>query len=503
MCDPMASTLDLGNGLAMALSAVSSGAEVGAGISARQDIPKGHKVALKDYAEGDVILKFGQPIGITTTPIGAGDWIHSHNLAFQADMTGYETEIAAPTPEPLEDFDPHFMGYHRPDGRVGTRNFVGIISTVNCSSHVCRQVAERANAELLELFPNIDGFVPITHRSGCGMAGHGDAFALLQRTLNGYLSHPNFGAVMVIGLGCEVNQVMAYRLTHGEAETRPVMTVQQVGGTQQTIDLALQKLRLLCEKLEQGERRQKAGLEHLLVGLQCGGSDGLSGVTANPALGRAVDLLVAKGGSAILSETPEIFGAEHLLTARSSPEVASEIMDCVKWWRDHTEQFGVSVDNNPSPGNKAGGLTTILEKSLGAISKSGTSPIMAFYPYAEKVIEKGLVFMDSPGYDPASATGQIAGGANLIVFTTGRGSCFGSRPAPCLKLASSTTLYQHMQDDMDINCGVIADGTVSLDNLGRQILKVIIDCASGKPSKSELFGYGNDEFVPWQYGPTL
>jgi len=251
-------------------------------------------------------------------------------------------------------------------------------------------------------------------------------------------------------------------------------------------------------------RRQPAAARHITVGLQCGGSDGYSGISANPALGAAVDLLVRHGGSAILSETPEIYGAEHLLTRRAvSREVGEKLIQRIKWWEDYTRRNGNEMNNNPSHGNKAGGLTTILEKSLGAVAKGGTTNLVDVYEYAQPVTAKGFVYMDTPGYDPVSATGQVAGGANMICFTTGRGSAYGCKPAPSLKLATNTALFEHQEEDMDINCGTIVDGKETVEQVGRRFFDLILETASGKKTKSELFGYGEDEFAPWIVGATM
>lgn len=490
--------LPLGKQLGLSLADFHKEDQLDSGLTITQDIPKGHKVALIPIKSGEMITKFGQSIGQATQDIQPGNWVHSHNLAFYPGQL--INKMPLPAPPPVKNLQTEFMGYIRQSGQVGTRNYIGLIATVNCSATVCHLIAEKAQRQILPLYPNIDGIVPISHQSGCGMSQDTLSFDMLQRTLKGYRDHPNFGAVLVIGLGCEVNQISHYQES---IHNRHFMTIQQNGGTAQTIDLALQKLTEMAQILEAESQRSPASTQHLCVGLQCGGSDGLSGITANPALGRAVDFLVQTGGTAILSETPEIFGAQHLLTSRSSPKVANDINNCIEWWQEHAQTYNVHLDNNPSPGNKAGGLTTILEKSLGAVSKAGTSPVNGFYHYAEPIKTSGLVFMDSPGYDPVSATGQIASGANLLAFTTGRGSCFGSLPTPCLKLASQTSLYEKMPEDMDINCGTLIEGQQSLDDLGTEIYNQFIAIASGQKTKSENAGYGFHEFIPWQIGATL
>jgi len=251
-------------------------------------------------------------------------------------------------------------------------------------------------------------------------------------------------------------------------------------------------------------KREPVSAEHLTLALQCGGSDAYSGITANPSLGAAVDLLVRHRGTAILSETPEIYGAEHLLTRRAvSREVGEKLIERIRWWEAYTERNGGEMNNNPSPGNKAGGLTTILEKSLGAAAKGGTTKLCGVYRYAEPVTEKGFVFMDSPGYDPCSITGQVASGANIVCFTTGRGSVYGCKPAPSLKLATNTAMYERMDEDMDINCGSVVDAGVTIESVGERIFARLLEVASGSQTKSEQFGFGDDEFVPWQIGAVM
>jgi altronate hydrolase len=458
-------------------------------------VPRGHKIAVRDIASGAPIRKYGQIIGVATAPITEGDHVHTHNLgmgphdrdyAFGTDLREVE-----PVPAPA-----HFQGIVRPDGRVATRNYIGILTSVNCSATVARMIAARASAQsLLDEFPNVDGVVALTHGTGCGMAADGDGIRLLRRTLNGYARHPNFAAILVVGLGCEVNQLTGFDLPEGT----PTMTIQELGGTSATVRRGLEVIRELLPAANAVTREPVPAAE-LVVGLQCGGSDGYSGITANPALGAAADLLVRHGGTAILAETPEVYGAEHLLTRRAvSRAVGERLIDRIHWWESYAE----SMDNNPSPGNKAGGLTTILEKSLGAVAKGGTTPLTAVYEYAEPVTERGFVFMDTPGYDPVSATGEVAGGANLICFTTGRGSVYGCRPAPSLKLASNRETYRAMREDMDVDCGAILDGEVSVAELGEQIFQLILEIASGRKTASEELGFGDEEFAPWQLGAVM
>ncbi|WP_426398660.1 UxaA family hydrolase [Ralstonia sp. R-29] len=492
--------------VAVARVALEAGAKLDAAsttLTALASIPAGHKIALRDIAAGRPVHKYGQVIGVATAPIRAGEHVHVHNVGMAdsaAEHTfGHAYRVTVPVDAPAT-----FEGYVRADGCVGTRNFIGVIASVNCSATVCRHIVQAAQAEAAA-FPNVDGVVAITHGSGCGMAGNGEGLALLQRTLRGYADHPNFAGVLIVGLGCEVNQVAPLVQMLG-ARTPGLfasLTIQEEGGTREAIAAGLAMLRDMLPIANQA-KRSTVPASHLTVGLQCGGSDGYSGISANPALGAAVDLLVRHGGTAVLSETPEIYGAEHLLTARAAtPAVADALMARLAWWEHYTRTLGADMNNNPSPGNKAGGVTTILEKSLGAVAKGGSSGLMAVYEYAQPVQAHGLVFMDTPGYDPVSATGQVAGGANLICFTTGRGSTYGCKPVPSLKLATNSTLFRHMELDMDYDCGGIVDGHLSIAQAGEALFRLMLDTASGTRTKSELNGLGDNEFVPWQLGAVM
>ncbi|WP_422879689.1 UxaA family hydrolase [Paraburkholderia terricola] len=468
-------------------------------------IPPGHKIATRDMAAGEPVKRYNQIIGVAKEPISRGQHVHVHNLgmaefsrehAFGVDL--HPTEYAR---EPAT-----FMGIRRDDGRVATRNFIGILTSVNCSATVARAIADHfrrdVHPQALAPYPNVDGVVALTHGLGCGIDTMGEGLAVLRRTLAGYAIHPNFHSVLFVGLGCETNQISGVLESAGlkAGERLRSFTIQDSGGTRKTIERGVDMVR---EMLADANRvtREPLPASHLIVGLQCGGSDGYSGISANPALGAAVDRLVRNGGTAILSETPEIYGAEHLLTRRAvSREVGEKLLARVAWWENYCARNGAALDNNPSAGNKVGGLTTILEKSLGAVAKGGTTNLVEVYQYAERIDAKGFVFMDSPGYDPVSATGQVASGANLICFTTGRGSAYGCAPSPSLKLATNTALWERQEDDMDINCGGVVDGSASVAELGDLIFERMLECASGAPSKSEANGYGQNEFVPWQLG---
>ncbi len=451
------------------------------------------------------MIRYGQIIGAATVPIMPGQHVHTHNLGMGAHEQDYAFATEARALQlPVEPRS--FLGFHRADGGVGTRNYLGILTSVNCSGSVARFIAEAVERQgVLDDFPNVDGVVPIVHGTGCGMSGKDEGYDTLFRTLAGYARNPNFAGILLVGLGCEVLQVpdlVGKERLRQDGNFR-YMTIQQTGGTRRTIERGVAMLREMAVEANKAVRAP-AGVEHLMVGMQCGGSDGYSGITANPALGYASDLLVAHGGTTILSETPEIYGAEHLLTRRAvTPDVGAKIVERIKWWEDYTARNGGEMDNNPSPGNKKGGLTTILEKSLGAVAKGGTAPLTQVYKFAEPVTERGFVYMDSPGYDPCSVTGQIASGSNLIVFTTGRGSVSGYKPTPCIKLATNSEMYARMSEDMDINCGDIITEGVSIEEKGREIFEEFLRVASGGHTKSEELGFGGAEFVPWQMGAVM
>ncbi len=474
---------------------------------AAEAIPFGHKVALGAIAAGTVIRRFGQPIGIATRPIAAGAHVHLHNMDFEVSLAdrAIGTRLSNAAPWPAGEI-PTFDGYRRSDGRAGTRNHVGILTSVNCSSLVARMIADHfRDPRRLEGFPGVDGVVALTHKSGCSISEGGRSMGMLRRTLGGYARHPNFAGVLLVGLGCEDNQIARLMEDEGLSEGAALKTLvmQEVGGTRASVRAGIEQVEALLDRASRA-RREPIPAGELVVGLQCGGSDSFSGISANPALGAAVDRLVACGGTAILSETPEIYGAENLLLERAvTPEVGARLIGLLDWWEEHTRHEPEGLDNNPSPGNKTGGLTTILEKSLGAVAKGGTTNLMEVYGYAAPVDKRGLVFMDTPGFDPMSATGQVAGGANVICFTTGRGSCYGCRPAPSLKLATNSAMYRRMEEDMDINCGEILDGTASIDEMGARIFDAILATASGKPTRSEELGYGEDEFAPWHVNAWL
>jgi altronate hydrolase len=466
-------------------------------------VPAGHKIATREVKTGAPVRRYNQIIGFATRDIRAGEHVHVHNIAMGDFERDYAFGVDA---KPTQYFDPPatFQGIVRPDGRVATRNYIGVITSVNCSATVAKLIARQFENRLDE-FPGVDGVVALAHKTGCGMASEGEAVDILRRTTAGYIRHANFHSVLLVGLGCEANQINALLAAQGLKRTDHLhaFTIQDKGGTRKAVEEGVARIRELLPDANR-VRREPVPASHLVLGLQCGGSDGYSGISANPALGAAVDLLVRHGGTAILSETPEIYGAEHLLTRRAvSREVGEKLIRRIKWWEDYTARSGNEMNNNPSPGNKAGGLTTILEKSLGAVAKGGTTNLVDVYEYAAPVTAKGFVYMDTPGYDPVSATGQVAGGANLICFTTGRGSAYGCKPAPSLKLATNSPLFARQEDDMDINCGTVIDGKESIAEAGARFFELVLRTASGAKSKSEQWGYGEDEFAPWMLGATM
>ena len=467
-------------------------------------VPPGHKVATRAIKAGEPVRRYNQIIGFASRDIAPGEHVHLNNLA----MGAFERDYAfGEDAKPTQPASPQatFQGIVRADGRVATRNYIGILSTVNCSATVARGIADHFTRERLAEFPNVDGVVALTHGSGCGMDTQGEGMKILRRTLAGYARHANMAGVLMIGLGCEANQISSLLGAENlkEGPLLQTFSIQDTGGTSKTIAHGIELVKAMLPHANQ-VTRQPVPASNIVVGLQCGGSDGYSGITANPALGAAVDLLVRHGGTAILSETPEIYGAEHLLTRRAvSRAVGEKLISRIRWWEDYTTREKGEMNNNPSPGNKAGGLTTILEKSLGAVAKGGTTNLVEVYEYAEPVTAKGFVYMDTPGYDPVSATGQVAGGANMIVFTTGRGSAYGCAPSPSLKLSTNTQLWVKQEEDIDLNCGEIVDGNATVDEIGKRLFDLMLATASGAKTKSEVHGYGQSEFVPWYLGAVM
>jgi altronate dehydratase len=471
-------------------------------VAVRETIPSGHKVALREIASGEPVRRYGQVIGFASRAIQPGEHVHVHNvgiLEFAREQAfGVDAQPAALAPASARRT---FLGYRRADGRVGTRNTVAVVSTVNCSAHVAREIAHHFTPERLAAFPNVDGVIALTHASGCPLRVGGPDYVLLLRTLAGMARHPNVGACLIVGLGCESNQAADLVRNYSLRCAAPLI-VQDLGGIRKTVATGLAAIEELLPLVNAAQRTPQP-LSGLTLALQCGGSDGWSGVTANPVVGLVADEVVRQGGTAVLAETPEIYGAEHLLTRRAaSPAVAEKLLAQVRWWEQHARRMGIEVDDNRSVGNEAGGLTTIYEKSLGAVAKGGSTVLADVYEYAEPVTARGLVFMNTPGYDPVSVTGQVAGGCNLVIFTTGRGSVLGFKPAPVIKISTNSTTYRRMMDDMDLNAGKVLEGA-SLEEVAAELLDLVVAVASGRPSKSEAQGVGEAEFSPWSLGGIL
>ncbi len=502
---PRTLRLNARDNIIVAVDPVTPGCAVD-GVTATARIQRGHKMAVQAIAKGQPILKFGQIIGFASEDIAPGSHVHTQNCSFAEFERDYAyAQDAREEPILAPERRATFQGFRRSNGKTGTRNYIGVLTSVNCSASVARFMAEAVSRSgILQQYPNVDGVVSFVHGTGCGLAAKGEGYEALERTQWGYAGHPNLAAALLVGLGCEVFQIARLKERYGlvEGDNFRTMTIQDTGGTKKSIEAGVARIKEMLPRAN-AARRQTVPASEITLALQCGGSDGYSGITANPALGAAADLLVRHGGTAVLSETPEIYGAEHLLTRRArNRQVGEKLVEIIRWWQDYCARNDGSMDNNPSPGNKAGGLTTILEKSLGAAAKGGTTTLNEVYRYAEPVTAKGFVYMDTPGYDPVAATGQVAGGCNLLCFTTGRGSAYGCKPTPSIKLATNHDIYRRMLDDMDINCGDILDG-VSIEAKGQEIFDAILRVASGEKSKSELLGYGDNEFVPWQIGATM
>jgi altronate hydrolase len=507
MAQPPVIRLSPEDNVVIARATLLPGAPIGDNLAARARIPAGHKIAVHPIQTGEAVRRYNQIIGFASSPIGIGEHVHTQNCEMGDFSKDYAYGVDA---KPTDYITPQatFMGIRRPDGRVATRNYIGILTSVNCSAHVAQVVADmfRRNPitghDPLADYPNVDGVVALTHKTGCGMTQL-EPLQVLRRTLGGYARHANFSHVIVMGLGCEVNQIGGLMEEQRLAGRLRGMDIQTMGGSRKTVAAGIDFVKeVLAES--NNIHREPVPASELCIALQCGGSDGYSGVSANPALGAASDLIVRHGGTVILSETPETYGAEHLLTRRAvSQPVGEKLVALMHWWEDYTKRENAEMNANPSPGNKAGGLTTILEKSLGAMAKAGSTNLVDVVQYAEEVKAKGFVFMDTPGYDPVAATGQVAGGANVVCFTTGRGSVFGCKPAPSIKLATNTPMFKHIEDDMDINCGTVLDGDETVQQAGQRIFDLILRTASGEPTKSEQFDFGAAEFAPWVLGATM
>jgi altronate hydrolase len=463
-------------------------------------VPAGHKIALRAIGQGTAVRKYNEIIGFATADIAPGEHVHLHNIGVLTDRSDVPTQPRSTswTP-PAAPTRTHFLGYRRPDGRAATRNYIGVLPTVNCSATVARLIAQAATAAHLNT-PGLDGVIALGHDLGCGLAEGTPGDDILRRTLRGYATHANIAGILVVSLGCEVNQ--PENIFGAGLDGIEHLTIQNLGGTVPTVNEGLRRVAEMVAEVAQ-LRREPIPVSELVLGLQCGGSDAYSGLTANPTLGVAADLLVAAGGRVILGETPEIYGAQHLLKRRAAdPQLADRIDELLRWWQDYAHRNGAALDDNPSTGNRAGGISTIWEKSLGAVLKAGTSPLNSVVDYAEPVTADGLTFMDTPGYDPVSATGMVAGGANMLAFTTGRGSLFGSRPVPCVKISTTSALYRHMTGDIDFDAGPAMSQTDQI-RYGVSLFELLVDTASGQSSKSEALGFGVEEIAPWRMGAVL
>jgi len=488
--------------IAVARVPLAAGGELRVGgerLVVREAIPAGHKVALRPIAAGATVFRYGQPIGLASGAIEPGSHVHTHNLAFDGRRAAVPFPAAVVDVPGRREDGPCFQGYPRADGRAGTRNYIAVVAASNCAAHTAELIARSYAGEALP--PNVDGVVAFPHGEGCAHSGDAD-IEQLRRTLGGVLAHPNVSAAVILGLGCEGNQIDHYLGGSGPRAARLAgLTVQASGGTRATVEAARREIAPLIEAAA-AESRRPVPASRLVLGLNCGGSDSFSGITANPALGRCSDWLAALGGTPVLAETPEIFGAEHLLIQRArNRAVAEKLLARIDAYKQYLARFGGSFDDNPSPGNKAGGLSNILEKSLGAAAKSGTSPLVEVYEYAERIDNPGFAFMNTPGYDPVSLTGLAAGGVNLIAFTTGRGSAIGFPTIPVIKIASNSQTFRSMRDNMDVNAGRIADGESTIDEVGRDIFELMLAVASGQRTSAERLGH--QEFVPWRIGPVM
>jgi altronate hydrolase len=468
-----------------------------ADILSSDSVLPGHKIALKEIRAGEPVRRYGEVIGSARYNIAAGQHVHVHNLLYQEMEPSLDRVAPVPTPTVSTR---SFLGYRREDGRIGTRNYIAVVAASNCAAHTVSLIERHFEGRALP--SNVDGVVAFPHGDGCAQTIGPDT-EQLQRTLEGVLDHPNVAAAVILGLGCEVNQIDHYLGRKSQHSSRNLigLTLQESGGTRRAVEQASRDIETLLEQAA-GLERTSVPASALVLGLNCGGSDSFSGITANPALGYCCDLIVREGGTVVLAETTEIFGAEHTLLRRAKDEgTARKLLDCIDYYKAYLRQFGGSFNDNPSPGNKKGGLTNIIEKSLGAVAKAGTTTLEDVVGYGERIRSRGFVFMNTPGYDPASLAGLAAGGVNLIAFTTGRGSAIGFPTVPTLKISSNSDTFRRMPDNMDINAGTIVDGLATVEEVGTEIFESLLRIASGEKTKAEILGH--HEFVPWRIGPML
>lgn len=471
-------------------------------VQVRGAVPPGHRFATRDISAGEFVLQFGQPIG-TSLGIRSGEQITHSNMTNDVPIVRDLPEnLHTPAPDYLPvDERGTFMGYKRPDGRVGTRNYVLIVPTSMCASHEAQQISTIAEFTLYsrEKYPNVDGVVAIPHNKGCGCQ-EGSTIDVMLRTLSNYADHPNVGGVILIDLGCEktnLAQVERYLLKREKSFDKPVakIGIQDVGGTQAAIQQGLKEVEALLPKVNLTSR-EEVPVSELVLGVKCGGSDGFSGISANPSLGRAADMLVRSGGTVLITEVPEFCGAEHLLAYRAKDvETGRAVYRMVDWYKEYASKFGAVLNNNPSPGNIAGGLLNITIKSLGAIAKAGTTRIEGVVEYAETPTNRGVNLMQGPGYDQESTPGLVAAGATVVVFTTGRGTTIGNAIAPVIKLASNSPVFARMSQDLDLSAGGVIDGTETIDQVGKRVFERVCEVAGGLQAKAEI--HKHREFQFW------
>lgn len=473
------------------------------GVTTLQPVPGGHKIAVCPIAKGEPIKKYNTIIGYAAEDIVPGTWMHSHNILFDEVNKDYAYSRDYKPVELIPEQDrATFMGIVREDGRVATRNIIAIVVCGNCAATVARKIAYYFDKERMKEWPNVNAVVPFITGIGCGMEMSGEPMDLLRRTICGTATNPNVAGSIILALGCERNNIDKMMEGAGLKEGKMLrrLVTQECGGTRKTVEAGIQMVKEMMVEANKATRTRVPASE-LILALQCGGSDGYSGLSANPSLGRASDILIRNGGTVVLSETTELFGVEQTITCRAkTPEIGRKLVDHMNWWLKYNEGRDCQINGKVSPGNNAGGLSNVLEKSLGGAKKGGSTCLNEVYNYAEPITEKGLVIMDTPGYDPVSLTGQVAGGATICCFTTGRGSCIGRQDCPTIKIASNSPMYNRMEEDMDINCGQVIDGDKTLDEMGEIIFQRILDVASGAKTKSEALGVGYDEYVPWPIG---
>ncbi|MGH9882279.1 MAG: UxaA family hydrolase [Pyrinomonadaceae bacterium] len=466
-------------------------------------VPPGHRFATRNIPEGEFVLQFGQPIG-TSLGIREGEQITHQNMSNDVPIVrNLPVNLSTPPPDYISPKErPTFLGFRRPDGRTGTRNFVLIVPTSMCASHEAQQISTIAEYTLYnrEKYPNVDGVVAIPHNKGCGCQD-GSTIDVMMRTLSNYADHPNVGGVILIDLGCEktnLAQVEKYLLKREKSFNKPVakIGIQEVGGTQAAIERGLREVERMLPEVNRTSR-EEVSISELVLGVKCGGSDGFSGISANPSLGSAADMLVRCGGTVLITEVPEFCGAEHILANRAKDvETGRAIYRLVDWYKEYASKFGAVLNQNPSPGNAAGGLLNITIKSLGAIAKAGTTRVEGVVEYAETPKQRGLNLMQGPGYDQESTPGLVAAGATIIVFTTGRGTTIGNAIAPVVKLVSNTPVFERMSNDLDLSAGGVIDGTETIQEVGGRVFEHVRRVASGEVS-AKAEEHKHREFQFW------